>query len=345
LSTRAKSIAVALWTVGALLLAGCSDDEPAATSATERKEPRAPEDAVCPLTGEEPPRGVDVDRPAVAVKIENSREARPQSGLEHADLVYEEIVEGGITRFMAIYHCHDTKRAGPVRSARFDDPKIALPFTRVLAFSGANAIVAKELRRAGIVALDELNSNDAFFRVPPGTLDIHNLFANVPKLRAEVPEARRKAPRAGVFEFGPLPDGAKRARAVAINFNASNTIEYRWRSGAWKRWEAGSRFAAAGGGQIGVPNVLVQQVEVNNSRRIVDAAGNPSPDITLQGRGKAWLLRDGRVITGVWKIRKKGRAATFETRAGDPFVFDKGPIWIELVPSSKGEVRGSVKIR
>ncbi|HEV3471905.1 MAG TPA: DUF3048 domain-containing protein, partial [Actinomycetota bacterium] len=121
-----------------LLFGACSDDDPsppaAAPSPTEVPTATKPR---CPLTGKEPRRGIDLDRPAVAVKIENSPQARPQHGLENADLVFEEIVEGGITRFMAIYHCGSSKDAGPVRSARFDDPKLARPFTRVLAFSGS----------------------------------------------------------------------------------------------------------------------------------------------------------------------------------------------------------------
>lgn len=343
---RARPAALAL--VALCLLAACSSDEDPVTPGTEQaaEQKAVPkEDPACPLTGEEPPRGVDLGRAAVAVKIENSREARPQSGLEDADLVYEEIVEGGITRFMAIYHCGDSRRAGPVRSARFDDPKIALPFTRVLGFSGANGIVEAELEDKGMVALNELNSGDAFFRVPPGVLDVHNLFADVSKVRSEAPRSKLQPPDDDVFEFGPLDARAKKARSVTVNFNASNPIEYRWEAGAWKRWEAGEPFRSRSGEQIGVPNLVVQQVEVNNSKTVVDPAGNPSPDISLEGSGKAWLLRDGRALKGTWKITKPGKPATFETRAGKPFTFDEGPIWVELVPSSKGDVKGSVTVR
>jgi hypothetical protein len=300
---------------------------------------------VCPLTGEDPPRGVDLDRPAVAVKIENSREARPQSGLESADLVYEEIVEGGITRFMAFYHCGDSDRAGPVRSARFDDPKIARPITRVLGFSGANGIVERELDHKKMVALNELNtSNNAFFRVPPGNLDIHSLFVDVSKLRAAASDAKLDAPREQ-FRFGALSPAAKRARAAVLHFNASNEITYRYRGGMWKRWEGGEPFMTRAGRQIAIPNVLIQQVEVNNSKAIFDPAGNPSPDIALKGSGKAWLLREGKVLRGRWRIAKDAAASTFTTGQGDRFTFAVGPIWVELVPSPRGDVKGSVAIK
>src|SRR5918992_114673 len=338
---RCAALAAAL-----ALLAACSGgdaDQVPQAAPNERAKPAEPE--VCPLTGEDPPRGVDLDRAAVAVKIENSREARPQSGLEDADLVYEEIVEGGITRFMAFYHCGDSDRAGPVRSPRLDDPKIARPITRVLGFSGANAIVERELDRKKMVALNELNtSNNAFFRVPPGSQDIHSLFVDVSKLRAAAPDAKLDAPREP-FRFGALPRAAKRARSAVVHFSASNEISYRYRGGMWKRWEDGDRFMTRRGRQIAVPNVLIQQVEVNNSKSLVDPAGNPSPDIALKGSGKAWLLRDGRVLKGRWKIAREGAAATFTTAGGEPFRFAVGPIWVELVPSPKGDVKGSVAIK
>jgi hypothetical protein len=220
--TRAAVIAL----VAALGLTGCTDQSrPSPVADRDTVEPKPP--ATCPLTGKKPPPGT-TSRPAVAVKIENSEAARPQSGLEKADLVFEEIVEGGITRFLAVYHCGQTQKVGPVRSARFDDPKIALPFTKVLAYSGANSIVERELKRNGMIRFDELNGGDAFFRDPPGTLDIHSLFADVAKLRTLVPRARRKPPAPDLFEFGPLDTQGRRARVLTMHFTASNAIEYRW---------------------------------------------------------------------------------------------------------------------
>ena len=275
----------------------------------------------------------------MAVKIENSPQARPQHGLEQADLVFEEIVEGGITRFMAIYHCGRTDDAGPVRSARFDDPKIARPFTRVIAYSGSNGLVEKELSKRNMVTLNELNQRGAFFRVPPGTILVHNLFVRTEVLRNDPRVEKVDPPRSDVFTFGDVPDSAKKARSVRVNFNASITIEYKWEGGAWKRYEDGP-FTTQAGSQIAVPNVLIQQVDVNNSNRLVDSAGNPSPKLDLKGKGKALLFRDGKVIKGTWQM-KNGRPY-YRTLSGDDFVFAKGPIWVELVPSKRGQVKGAI---
>lgn len=327
----------------ALLLLGvaCSD-EAAPPQPQAAPTPTPTPDPTCPLTGERPPRGVNLARPAVAVKIENGPLARPQHGLADADLVFEEIVEGGITRFMAIYHCGDADDAGPIRSARFDDPKIARPFTRAIAYSGSNGFVDGELENRNMITLNEINQRTAFFRVPPGAILVHNLFVRTKLLRKD-PRVRDVDPPSGdVFRFGEVPEDARRARRIALHFNDDIEISYRWRGGSWRRFEDGP-FMTHEGDQIAVPNVLVQQVEVNNSRRLIDSAGNPSPRIDLKHGGKAWLFRDGRVIKGTWKA-KNGRFV-YETNDGTPFVFTTGPIWVELVPSKRGEVKGSLRFR
>ncbi|MDQ3986160.1 MAG: DUF3048 domain-containing protein [Actinomycetota bacterium] len=286
----------------------------------------------------EVPSNTDPLRPAVAVKVENDPAARPQSGLEEADVVFEEIVEGGITRFMAIYHCGDAKEVGPVRSARFDDPKIALPFTRILAFSGANSIVTRELKRNDMATLVEGMKGDAFYRIPEGSISVHSVFVDTAKLREAAPPSR--PPRPDVFTTGRLNDNATRARRVSINFSSDSAIEYRWEKNEWRRYEGGEKFMAASGGQIGVPNLLIQEVQVDNSPTIVDIEGNPSPDIKLRGQGRAVLFRDGHAVKGKWTIKKEGDPAKFVTEGGDEFTFADGPVWIELVPSRRGQVKG-----
>jgi hypothetical protein len=294
----------------------------------------------------EPPSPAALERPAIALKIENAPAARPQHGLEEADLVYEEIVEGGITRFMAIYHCGTSKQAGPVRSARYDDPKIARPFTTMIAFSGANDIVETELEKRGIDAIDEDDAPGGLFRIPPGVLEIHNLFGHVEKLRALARERNIPPPPQNYFKFDATASSdAKRVRRIKVNFHSANTIEYRWKNDAWQRYEAGQPFMTAAGEQIAVANVLIQEVEVNNSPRIFDAAGNPSPDIDLTAGGRALLFRDGGLVKGRWISKKEGTVTVFETKDGNAFTFAPGSIWIELVPSSKGSVRGSYSFR
>lgn len=337
MSRRTSVTAVCLTAL--LTLAGCADDE-APLPPVGKGAPRG--DATCVGHKKTPP-GSDPTKPAVAVKIENDPAARPQSGLEDADVVFEEVVEGGITRFMAIYHCSDGKRVGPVRSARYDDPMIALPFTNILAFSGANSIVAKQLQRQDMITLVEGMKGRAFYRIPEGSTSVHSVFADTEALRNLAPKTRHPYP--GIFPVGDLPRGFKRAKAVKINFEKENTIEYRWEKGAWARYEAGEKFMAKSGKQIAVPNLLIREVLVDHSPGIVDIEGNPSPDITLKGSGRAVLFRDGKVLEGTWTFTKEDEPPTLKTKKGDEFTFADGPVWVELVPSRKGQVKGSFSFK
>ncbi|MGI8775275.1 MAG: DUF3048 domain-containing protein [Actinomycetota bacterium] len=337
---NATRTTLALAVVLSLTAVSCSDGGPSSQAGAAAVEPSPTPDPTCPLTGEKARPRMNLDRPAVALKIENSPQARPQSGLESADLVYEEVVEGGITRFMAIFHCGSVAQAGPVRSARFDDPKIAKPFTTLLAYSGGNAIVEAELAERGLVTVDEDTPGEALYRVPEGVFELHNLFADIPRLRRLAQRADVDAPPS--LKFGDLQQGARRARSVSLNFLATNTIEYRWSGNAWQRFEASAPFMTAGGEQLEVTNLIVQEVTVNDSTTIRDVAGNPSPDIDLYSSGKALLFRDGKVVRGRWKTDDKGEATTFTTRkTGEDFVLAPGNTWIELVPSPAGSVKGS----
>jgi DUF3048 family protein len=340
---KSRRLATAALGFGALaILAACSStSEPAAGSEKQSGEPPR---TTCPLTGEKPTSRSLLVRPGVAVKVENSPDARPQSGLDHADVVYEERVEGGITRFMAVFHCDSTSKAGPVRSGRFDDPRMALPFTHMIAASGSNAIVEKEIQKR-MFYMDEQASNGALYRVPAGSTDVHSLFANVGKLLTVARQKHFDPPNYDVFHFGSLPASAKKAHEVTVNFVDNDTIEWRFKGGVWKRFEAGQPFMLSDGTQVSMPNLLVEEVKVDNSSKIVDVAGNPSPDIHLEGSGKAMLFRNGKVETGTWKISKAFGAPAFQLKDGRPMTFAPGPTWIELVPDRSGEIKGKVAFK
>ncbi|MGH7378168.1 MAG: DUF3048 domain-containing protein, partial [Candidatus Methylomirabilales bacterium] len=146
--------------------------------------PEAPP-VICPLTGQQRPADFPISRPTVAIKIENSTASRPQAGLEKADIVYEELAEGGITRFMALFHCSDASRAGPVRSARSVDPDILLEYAPVLfGYAGANRVVLnKVVATRGVFDLRDGIRPGAYKRVQDRERP-HNLFTSTEELRA-----------------------------------------------------------------------------------------------------------------------------------------------------------------
>ena len=297
-------------------------------------------ETTCPLTDEEPKDEALVERPALAVKIENNPVAYPLSGLENAEVVYEELVEGGLTRFMAIYHCTDAGKAGPVRSARMVDPAIVKPYTSILAFAGANDIVDQALDDAELVLLTE--GAPGFERIErAGITSEHTLYVDTRKTRKQG-QKDYEDPPPEVFTFGDLPETTKKAKTVSIEFSAATTVRFEWNGKRYQRFDGDQPLLDESGKQIAVDNVLIEEHDIDLSKEIVDTAGNPSVDITNEtGSGRAVLFRDGRAIPGTWSRESTEEPATFESKDGEVMEFKRGTTWIELVPSQRGEVKGS----
>lgn len=340
MSTKAKVAAaiggILVLAVGAFFLTGNKDKIPLVGEVLE------PEPSTCPLSGVEPAREALLERPAVAVKIENAAIAYPLSGLEDAEVVFEELVEGGITRFMAIYHCTDSDKAGPVRSARTVDPAIMTPLTKILAFSGANASVFETLDEAGIVQIEENTSGGALARIPrEGLAFEHTLYARTADLRKLGKKGHSEPPPGETFSFGEIEGKAKKATAITINFSSATTVSYQWSGDAWLRSQNGAAFMTESGEQIAVENVLIEEHDIVASG-LTDVAGNQSVEIgDVTGEGRAVLFRDGKMLKGTWSRDSIESAVKFTAKSGEEFKFAEGSTWVHLVPSQAGELKGS----
>ena len=295
----------------------------------------------CPLTGELRAGGKGtLARPVIAVKVENTDEAYPLAGLERADVIYEEPVEGSITRFAALFQCRDAARVGPVRSARTTDPKILVQYSDepLLTYSGANPKVAAALDEAGVVSLTETSAGDAFVRDDARSAP-HNLFVSIKKLYliAKRSGADFSLPEA-VFRFDEeVPAPSKPRTSASVAFSPSNVVGWAWSKGRWVRQLDGETMRSESGTPIAVDNVVIQEVVVTDSN-IVDVAGFPSPDVRLVGEGRAWILRDGRLIAGRWRRSSLSNVTVFETKRGDEIALAPGTTFIELVPKDDGDV-------
>lgn len=330
-----------------LLLGACSsggetepDGDPIAGESAPEASPTPL--AKCPLSGVEPATQAVLARPAVAIKVENNPVAYPLAGLEQAELVYEEQVEGGQTRFMAIYHCSDASKVGAIRSSRQVDPAIMSPTTQILAAAGGNDIVRDFLTEAGVVLIDEDSAGEAMQRVPRAGVAIeHTLFGNTKLLRKLGAKQYSEPPPQDQFKFGELTAESKKARQVAVQFSSAVTVNYEWAQGKWLRSERGAPFMSESGEQIGVDNLIIEEHIVNNSKTIFDVAGNPSIEIAdVTGSGRAVLFRDGRVIVGRWVRKSEKDRVVYETKDGEELTLKPGTTWVELMPNAKGDLKG-----
>ncbi|HWC32326.1 MAG TPA: DUF3048 domain-containing protein [Actinomycetota bacterium] len=289
----------------------------------------------CPLLGVDPEGDVP-NRPALAVKVENNPDSRPQAGLAEADIVYEEEAEGGITRFMAIYQCTSSSRIGPIRSARLVDPNILDQYGEPLfAYAGAAPTVRNAIdEHASIVQVNYIDAADAYTEDPNREIP-HHLFSSTRALyRAARAAGRAHLPEA-VFTYDEDVPTGRRAQEIRANFNP-NVADVIWRydraSGRYLRYHGTVAHTLEDGGQISSTNVVVQIVE-RIQTDITDPAGNPVFDFEVTGSGRAFVFRDGRMIRGRWERPNDDGVTRFVARNGDEIPLAPGNTWVELYPA------------
>lgn len=286
------------------------------------------------LTGE-PTR---LGRPVLVVKVDNAPKARPQAGLAEADVVIEEAVEGGVTRFAVLYHSQEAGDVGPVRSARSTDVHLAAPLNRPLfAYSGANAVFQQLVRTSPLVnvGVDVFPGDYERRRGRPAP---YNLFTATSRLFAHTPPGSGPPPPLFFFrgqgEPSPIGDPlATPAGGVRMEYrgNIVTRVEWGWDAGAglWRRSQDGGLHLDAGGAQVGARNVVVQFVAYRDTG-LRDRSGAAVPEAELVGEGEVWVLTDGKVVHGRWRRAASTSVTEYLDAAGIPIRLTPGPTWVEL---------------
>lgn len=293
---------------------------------------------LCPLTGLRPPGGRVPRRAALAVKVENLPEARPQWGLDHADIVFEEPVEGGITRFIAVFQCHTAARIEPVRSARLVDPHILEPMGRMLfAYSGAIQPVINEVDSHTSLLNDVggYMAGNAYWR-DPTRYEPHNLETSTSVLYAAAAALHYpEKPPVAIFSYGKRVPGGTPAAAVSIHF-VLDTTTWTWHrdTGVYYRSYSDTGLALDGDGhQITASNVIVMLVNEYPTQYSEDINGARENELTLKGSGPAWIFRDGAQFYGKWERPLLDHPTVFvEAKTGTRIRLTPGNTWEELVP-------------
>lgn len=295
---------------------------------------------VCPLTDEPAPGGHVPPRPALAVKVENLPAARPQYGLSAADVVYEEPVEGGITRFIVIYQCHDASRVEPIRSGRLIDPEIVDQYGAHPLFSYAGAIswAVTAIDQSSLVDLSAEQAPGRVYPRDPGRYAPHNLMSSTSALYSYAASLHgpQTKPPASPLVFGPLGKGAAPAASVHISYLYSN-FTWTWQPSTktWTRAYSDTGPATLGeGGVISAANIVVMKVVMYPSPYVEDATGAHENLLTLTGSGPAQVFRNGTVTTGTWKRATLSANTSYVDSSGHPIPLSPGQTWIELVPTT-----------
>ncbi|MGQ0775127.1 MAG: DUF3048 domain-containing protein [Pseudonocardiales bacterium] len=279
---------------------------------------------VSPFTGQPG----DLGAPVLGVKIDNVSQARPQSGLEAADLVYVEPIEGGLSRLLAVFQSQLPPEVGPVRSVRQSDLQLLAGFGRpALAFSGEAAALRPMVAAAPVLDVSATARPGAYYRYRKRSIP-HNLYADPLRLREG-----GAAPRDIGFRFGPTPPGGNPTAGTEVRYPATRIgVQWLAAESRWVLFIDGAPLTSASGPRPGAATVVLQQVVVRDTD-VRDAAGNPSPFAATVGAGEAVVLRDGLAFAGRWSRPAPQDGTTFTLPDATPLTFAPGPVWVVLVPT------------
>jgi hypothetical protein len=319
----AAAVVVAAVVV-ALVLGGGDDgdDEVAATTTSGGPTTTSESPPIAPLTGLPDPSGATLVRPALSAKIGNNPEARPQTGLEDADVVYEEEVEGGITRFLAVFHSRSPEAFGPIRSARAFDPEILWPIKGLFAYAGAASRNVPLVRAAPVQSFNETEAGDAVF------LDRSFSNGQRPNILFGRPEtfwakASDRTPPRPLFRYlaeGAVFDGeAVLAVTVPVGDGGYRpTFTWDAEREVWLRSMNGQPHLARSGEQLSTDNVVIQFVPGSGSQT------------SLIGEGEVVALADGRLVRGRWSRPDRDSPTRWLDAAGNDLLLPPGRTWVVL---------------
>jgi hypothetical protein len=285
----------------------------------------APTLGAAPLTGRPDPTGIARRRPALAVKIENTPDARPQAGLDAADVVYEEQVEGGVTRFWAVFNSTTPGDVGPIRSVRAMDPNIVTPLGGIAAYSGGTPANETLIRQAPLTWVDQTNAGAAYYRSPARAAP-HNLYAHAALLWQRPARPVPPPPLFPYTEHPPTHRGTP-ATTVTLGFAPPYNVTYTFRPATrtWMRSYGTTPHRAASGRPLAPTNVIIQFVTYDgggNARLVGDAPDQP-----------AWVLGDGTITPGRWAKPDPATPTRYTDASGTPIALRPGRTWVELLPA------------
>ncbi|MGA2836619.1 MAG: DUF3048 domain-containing protein [Acidimicrobiales bacterium] len=332
--------AVVVVAAGAVLAATLLAGSPkhAATAPTTTTTPRpAPPGAPCPLTGAPAPGGAVSARPALAVKIGNYTGDRPSAGLNQADIVFEEPVEGSYTRLVAVFQCQGAALVGDLRSAREPDVAILSQLSDpVFVHAGGIDPVLALLADAPIQDENILDGGMGSITIhPTGRYAPYDTFTATGPVWARAPSDTK--PPAPLFAYSATPPAGSvpgSGASVHIPFSSTSDVTWTWdpATGTYLRSYSGVPDRLVDGSQTHTANVVVMTVHTFTGPWAENSEGGYEVEVVATGSGPVVVLRNGIAITGTWTRSSVTAPATLTAANGAPITLQPGNTWEELAP-------------
>jgi hypothetical protein len=317
-------------TVERRMARGVSADESTRLSAGSTGSAR-----IFPLTGRLAPNVGAARRPSLAVKVDNVYGAWPQAGLNRADIVFDLLVEGGLTRLMAVYQSHRAPVVGPIRSARPVDAYLLRLFHGgYFAFSGASPGEMRPVRAFSHAVLsDDVTDPEAYYRRADHPAP-DNLFSSTQRLYSALHRrAPDERPAPPVFDRAAKAPAGVRTRTVRVPYPAA-TAGWTWNGRSYLRTQDGHPDVLIGGERVRTTNVVIMAVRVVGTG-IFETNGAEDPLPVVVGSGRCWVLRDGVRVPGTWRHPRRGTPMHLTDMHGHPIALAPGTTWVEVMPRSE----------
>lgn len=335
--TGRRGTAVAALAVAAIAFAGCTSAPPMPTpdptpspSYTSHYETPAPI-AYAPLTGL-PADAASLAHPSLAAKIDDHEDARPQLGLEATDLVFEELVEGGLTRYVAVWHSRIPAEIGPIRSIRPMDPDIISPFGGIVAYSGGQLRFVALMQQTNVYnAIHGQKDTDAVMYRTKTKAAPHNVIVKAPELigmHAELAPPPQQFSYADAAGASTAAREGQRVSGINLVFGAPSHPSWTLdpATGRWLRFQNGAVDLDSQGAQLSAANVVIVRVPVSTGLGV--------PKTELIGGGDAIVLSSGGAVHASWSKSDRLAPIRLVDDTGAIIRLAPGNSWFEFVPTS-----------
>ena len=276
------------------------------------------------ITGREVP-----ESPIVVVKIDDTNEAHPQVGIDKADLIYIEQVEGGLVRLAALFSSKLPDYIGPVRSARISDIDLLAQFGKVAFFySGAQSKLYPVIKEANLFDIGAMHESPKIYTRDPDRIAPYDMVLYGPEVKKRIADLDVATTKDFGFNFGDLVKKGRKISSVKVNWPAAS-YSANWNGKSWDLLHNGKADVTSDGIQISPSTFIIQTVVITDSE-YQDKLGGVTPLSITVGEGTGWVLRDGFAIKAKWNRPDASSGTTWSDLDGNEIKMAAGQIWVAL---------------
>lgn len=297
-------------TLGLLVLAGCSSPQ------------------LSSISGKEVPDG-----PVIVVKIDDTNEAHPQVGIDKADLIYIEQVEGGLVRLAAVFSTEIPAKIGPVRSARISDIDLMSQFGKVAFFySGAQSKLIPVIKSANLFDIGAAYESPTLYTRDPNRYAPYDMILDGAQAKLRIADLEVATAKNIGWNFGKLSNTGRAIESVKVHWPAAN-YSAKWNGKSWDLFHNGNPDLTSDGVQISPSTFIIQNVVITDSE-YKDKLGGVTPLTITVGEGTGWVLRDGVAIKATWNRPDPESGTTWSDLEGNEIKFAPGQVWVALTDNA-----------